>query len=297
MTAYSSYIFRMPEGCPYLDFTSLKAYIRAAYNSEDLHFTDHAEIGTTVRVVWHGSRRPRLELPPSIAFELYGFTAAEIYPDRVGFAAADDPHMATTAWLSRIVYDNAIGHGVSRVRRRKADGEGPPIARGHAGLLVIDGNRDKLVTGQSYPVGDIESQRRKDAEQQTARAAARERYAEESRQREALKTWRHPQYGWLYAVEEHHLDHGYHWRVMDSTFCDTIGYIRDCRVGPGQPAHQASPYPGSKIPLLTTLAGGDAAWLPVFTAFAGGADHRQDALGTFCTIAEALAAIAGAQPA
>lgn len=170
------FIFRMPENTPDLDFTSLEAYIRAAYDGEGPRHGDHAEIGTTVQVVWHGSRRPGLELPPAVDFQLYGLHIARIFPDRVNFAKHDDPHMATGEWVAKIIRDNAIGTSAGRIRRRKADGEGPWMSRGRAGLLVIDGDRDKPVTGRTYPVGDIEGMHRRNAESEAAWAAERERW-------------------------------------------------------------------------------------------------------------------------
>jgi hypothetical protein len=298
----SEFIFRMPAGTPDLDFTSLEAYIRAAYDGEDLLFSDHAEIGTTVQVVWRGSRRPGLEIPPCIDFSLYDTVIARIYQDRAEFPVTGDTHMATTEWIARIVRDNAIGGGAGRIRRRAAD---PlvPGPRGYVGPLAIDYDREQLVEGHAYPAGDIEGMRRRNAEQAAKRAIERERLSAEwsaRQQREdELKTWTHPQYGPLYAIEGHDLDHGFHWRVADGSYFDTIGYIRDTRVTPGDPPYMASPEPslnaGQDIPVLAASAGGDSSLIPVFTAFAGSADHRQDELGPFPTVAEALAAVAEAE--
>jgi hypothetical protein len=264
----SNYLLRIPQGIPELTFDDLDAWLgrRSA-----------CAIGTTVVV--HRT-------PEAITIELYGLVIAELYerPRRVTFPSADDAHLTTAAWITRIVRDNAIGTSVYRVRRHKADGPGPAVSRGQAGLLVIDGDRGKTVFGQTYPVAKarIEKMRRADAAWQRQWAAERERYAAESARREALKQYVHPVLGPVYAIDGNgQLDHGYHWQVVDSSLFGTLGYVRDTRVGPGDPWYQASPEPAE---------GG----LAVFTAFAGGPEHRDSALGAFGTIADALAAIAGA---
>jgi hypothetical protein len=166
------FIFRMPANCPDLDFKSLEAYIRAAYDGEDLRNGDHAGIGTTVRVTYEDSLVTGVPMPPRIAVRLYGLRIAAVYRHAVYFQQTGDAHMATTEWIAKIVRDNAIGTSVFRVRRRKSDSlvEGP---RGYMGPLAIGGDRDRLVEGYWYRVGDIEGQRRQHAEQKARRDATR----------------------------------------------------------------------------------------------------------------------------
>ena len=257
----NNYQFRFPADTPELDFASLAAYLDG---------WDERAIGTTVTVE---SYREGV-----IDILLYGLRIAQIGPNIVFFPGPDDPHMATSAWLGRIVRDNAMGSNVWRVRRLKGDGPGPEVARGRAGLLCIDGDRDKPVFGRAYPVGDIEGMRRRDAESRVQLAADRVRWAEESARREALKTWTGDG-GTFYATDDYSHEHGTYWRVVDGTFrdggaaYDTVGYVHDTRPGSG-----ASPEP-------------DPENKPVFMAFTGGEDHRRDSFGPFCDIWAALAVI------
>lgn len=210
----NEYLFRIPKDCPELTYESLTAYLGSR---------DERAIGATVTV--ESYREGVIDLL------LYGLRIAQIGPNILFFPGPDDPHMATTYWISKIVADNAISGWVGRIRRRKADGPGPYVSRGQAGLLVI-GGRDRPVFGRAYPVGDIEEKHRRDAEWQEQMAASREQYAEESRQREALKTYDGPE-GSAYAIDANST--GYHWRVIDTTFrdggaaYDTIGHVLDAR--------------------------------------------------------------------
>jgi hypothetical protein len=151
MTTYSPYIFRMPEDTPDLDFGSLQRLLWPA--------TAEHKIGTTVTITGTGLDSDE----PGIAFRLYDTVIAVIRRDSVEFPVTGDVHMATSEWIARIVRDNAIGRGAGRIRRRQAD---PlvPGPRGYAGPLAIDYDRDRLVEGHTYPVGDIEGMRRKNAE-------------------------------------------------------------------------------------------------------------------------------------
>jgi|HubBroStandDraft_3_1064219.scaffolds.fasta_scaffold258250_1 hypothetical protein len=158
----SEFIFRMPEHAPDLDFESLEAYIRAVVRGADLRNGDHAEIGTTVRVTYEDSPVTGVPMPARMTVRLYGLRIAAVYRHAVYFQQTGDAHMATTEWIAKVVRDNAIGTSVFRVRRRKSDPlvEGP---RGYMGPLAIGGDRDRLVEGYWYRVGDIEGQRRQDA--------------------------------------------------------------------------------------------------------------------------------------
>jgi hypothetical protein len=142
MTAQHEYVFRFPAGMPKLDFASLAEWM-----------TGHTarRIGATVvvRRTGHGCPHPHV-----IGIELYGLCIALVKPDRVVFPETRDTHAATSYWLGRIIADNGIGRSAWRIRRRKADRPGPPVARGQAGLLVIDGDRDRPVEGFAYRTQD-----------------------------------------------------------------------------------------------------------------------------------------------
>lgn len=132
------YIFRWSANVPQLSYAGLRRYL-------DEKDAGRREIGSTVEV---------RAIPGAVIFRLYELDLAIISgaPMHVKFTQADDPREATKHWLSRIVQDNDLGHGVSRVRRRKSDGPGPRHGHGEAGVLVIDGNRDKPVIGQTYSI-------------------------------------------------------------------------------------------------------------------------------------------------
>jgi hypothetical protein len=270
------FIFKMPKDTPELDFVTLKARMEAEYGGEELRYGDKLEIGTTVIIRWNDSGGL-----PSVEFVLYGLHIARISANEVRFTYTDDPHLATAEWTAKIVRDNAIGGSVWRMPRRKADGEGPWTSRGRAGLLCINGNRDKPVWGNTYRVSQdaIADRRRKHAEWEAEAAVRREEYAAESRRREALKTWTSPVLGAFYASDDYSQATGSFWRAVDMTFrdggasYDTVGYVHDTRPGSG-----ASP---------------DSDGSRVFEAFAGADQLTTRSLGTFPTVADALAAIAG----
>jgi hypothetical protein len=144
MPAYSNFQFRFPADVPDLTFEPLAARLRAVCNL-DRCTSCILEIGTTVLVRW-GPRRE------SVLIRLYSTTIAVLGADGTVRFPNDDPHMATTEWISRIVRDNGLGGGAGRIRRRKSDGPGPEMARGQAGLLCIDWDRDKPVHGPVHLV-------------------------------------------------------------------------------------------------------------------------------------------------
>jgi hypothetical protein len=134
----------MPEGTPDLSHDALAAYLDSR---------DERKIGATVTV--ENYREGVIDV------RLYDTRIAQIGPNLVFFPGPDDPHIATTYWLAKVVQDNGIGGNVFRVRRHKSDGEGPPVARGQAGLLTVDGDRDRPVFGRSYPVDHARIARRR----------------------------------------------------------------------------------------------------------------------------------------
>lgn len=138
----TEFIFRFPADMPELSYRPLDAEIGKLCSQPNCR-SCVLEIGTTVKV-----RR----LPLALEFRLYDTVIAYIYPGCVEFSKTDDPHQATTEWLTRIVQDNGIGYGVGRIRRHKADGPGPETSRGRAGLLVIEWTRSRPVVGRTYPV-------------------------------------------------------------------------------------------------------------------------------------------------
>jgi hypothetical protein len=154
----NEYIFRFPANMPELSYEALRAGLDATWTA--------LRIGSTVQV-WEDARG-------GVAVQLYDTVIARVCADRVEFTEADDGRMATSEWLAQILRDNGIAGGCGRVRRRKADGPGPWVSRGRAGLLVLceyDGPRDarREVIGKSYPVNP---------ERQAARRAYLARWAE-----------------------------------------------------------------------------------------------------------------------
>jgi len=156
------YIFRVPADTPDLDFGSLQRLLWPA--------TSEHKIGTTVTVTGTDLDTST----PGIALRLYDTVIAVIRRESVDFPVTGDAHMATTEWIAKIVRDNAIGYGAGRIRRRKSD---PlvPGPRGYAGPLAIDYDRDRLIEGRSYPVGDIGRLHRRRAIRQAELAAERKR--------------------------------------------------------------------------------------------------------------------------
>lgn len=138
----SEYIFRFPAAMPELTFEALTSRLRALCDREQCT-SCYDEIGTTVQVRWIRSKN-------AIMIRLYGTTIAILSDDGSVQFPADDPHLTTTEWITRIVRDNGLGNRVWRIRRHASDGPGPEVQRGHAGLLVIDGDRDKPVHGRVW---------------------------------------------------------------------------------------------------------------------------------------------------
>jgi len=85
------YIFKMPENTPELTHEGLTAWIEGH---------DTLDIGTTVHV-WRDDEH--------VMFSLYGTVLARIGRHFVEFTEHGDRHLATTQWLSKIVYDNGAG--------------------------------------------------------------------------------------------------------------------------------------------------------------------------------------------
>jgi hypothetical protein len=141
----NDYQFRWPADVPEMTFAALAARLSELCDRANC-VSDYVPLGTTVQVRWHTRDHS------SILVRLYDTTIAVLTSDDTIRFPNDDPHMATTAWIARIVRDNGLGHSVQRIRRRAGDGPGPEMSRGQAGLLVIDGDRDKPVHGRSWPV-------------------------------------------------------------------------------------------------------------------------------------------------
>ena len=139
----NEYIFRFPADTPPMTFDDLALRLEETCDQERCT-SCYARIGTTVQVRWHTAGRSALLV------RLYETTIAILEADGAIRFPNDDPHMATAEWISRIVRDNGLGSGVGRIRRRRADGPGPEGTRGMAGLLVIDGDRDKPVHGRAW---------------------------------------------------------------------------------------------------------------------------------------------------
>jgi hypothetical protein len=137
----SEYIFRWPANIPRLGFTSLLTWL----DSEP-----ERTIGTTVTVRRIGRGERPGDLRPVIIIELYGLAIALLRSEYVYFPDTRDGHYATTEWLAKIVRDSGIGGSLFRYPRRKRDGLGPLVPRGRAGILLIDGSRDRPLEGFAY---------------------------------------------------------------------------------------------------------------------------------------------------
>jgi hypothetical protein len=160
------YLFRFPDDVPPMTFEALAARLRAICGHARC-MSCYDTIGTTVQVRWHTADRS------SVMVRLYDTTIAVLTDDGTIRFPNDDPHMATTEWISKIVRDNGLGSWVGRIRRRKADGPGPETSRGQAGLLVVDG-RDAPVHGRVWTVNRERIARNLDwAEQWAAEMAFR----------------------------------------------------------------------------------------------------------------------------
>jgi hypothetical protein len=141
----TNFIFRFPADVPPMTFEALAARLRAVCNL-DRCSSCYDTIGTTVQVRWNSRDHS------AVLIRLYETTIAILGKDGSIQFPNDDPHKATTEWISKIVRDNGLGSGVCRIRRRKSDGPGPDVALGQAGLLVIDGDRSKPVHGRAWTV-------------------------------------------------------------------------------------------------------------------------------------------------
>lgn len=269
----SNYIFRFPEGTPDLTFDDLAAWLGGRSGRA---------IGTTVVIAHMPATETQFE---SIDIELYGLVIARLMnkPGRVEFPSADDPHLATTEWISKVVRDNCVGSSVGRIRRSRKDPLGPPVARGRAGLLVIypPGDRSKQVFGQMYPVSRarIAKARKADARRQVEWAAQREQYAAESSRLEALKTTQHPVLGPVHAVADIGKPDEWNWRAVDGQYFDTLGWINDTRITPDSNWFDVSPENTDPEAEPFAAFTEDGTWL---------SNHA--------TVAEALLAITDASP-
>lgn len=137
------FIFRFPAATPPMTFEALSARLRALCG-EDRCTSCYDEIGTTVQVRWLNRNKG------AVMVRLYCTTIAILSDDGSVQFPTDDPHQATTMWIERIVHDNGLGGRVGRIRRHAADGQGPPVARGYAGLLVINWDRARPVFGRVH---------------------------------------------------------------------------------------------------------------------------------------------------
>ena len=139
----SPHPFYFPADTPEMTFTALAARLQAVCSRSQC-MSCYATIGTTVQVRWRTTGRS------SILVRLYETTIAILSWDGTIRFPNDDPHMTTTEWISKIIYDNGLGSRAWRIRRRASDPPGPEISRGRAGLLCIDGDRDKPVHGRPW---------------------------------------------------------------------------------------------------------------------------------------------------
>lgn len=119
--------YELPASCPRLDYAGLAAWL----------------CGETDRAIRPGIM-VRKYSGPVISIELRGHWLAFIRPGSVRFAGATWHNMPSAGVLAdRIVTDNGLGAGVSRVRL------GGP---GRARLLAIDGDRGRLLPGNTYDI-------------------------------------------------------------------------------------------------------------------------------------------------
>ena len=135
--------FSWPAGMPQLTFEALTIWLEAG---------PERPLGRTAWVRRYGTG-PAAYLEPVTSLELHGACITLFKANRVIFPESGSTRISATYWLSQVVADSRIGGHVERVPRRKRDGPGPANARGQAGLLVIDGNRDRPVEGFAYRTG------------------------------------------------------------------------------------------------------------------------------------------------
>lgn len=162
-----SYVFTFPADTPPMTFEALAARLASLCDSANC-LADCIEIGSTVQARWNGRSHDK------ILVRLYQTTIAILGKDGTIQFPNDDPHMTTTRWIERIVYDNGLGHRVGRIPRRVADGPGPelPRSRGKAGLLVIDWDRSAPVHGRVWAVDRERIARNRDFREQWAASMA-----------------------------------------------------------------------------------------------------------------------------
>lgn len=139
------YIFRFPHDTPPMTYTALAARLRDRWYP-DASGRHHAKIGATVTLRWHTADQS------AVMVRLYETTIAILADDGTIRFPNDDPHYASTYWIEKIIADNGLGCRAGRIRRRKSDGPGPQVARGQAGLLCIDFDRDKPVHGRVHHI-------------------------------------------------------------------------------------------------------------------------------------------------
>jgi hypothetical protein len=140
------YVFRLPKDTPDMTYANLS---RLLWESQRTGQDPDIKVGTTVRISWL-HHLPDYHV---IVIWLYDLAIAHIREDSVTFMPkGDDGHKATNHWLSVIARHNGIAFGTGRIKRLKADGPGPEVARGQAGLLVLDWNRECPVVGKTYQV-------------------------------------------------------------------------------------------------------------------------------------------------
>lgn len=139
----NEFIFRFPAGTPPMTFAALAARLSDLCDRANC-LADIVRIGTTVELRWSGRNHS------AVMVRLYSTTIAILTKDGTVEFPNDDPHLATTEWISKIIYDNGLGDRAWRIRRHASDGAGPEASRGRAGLLCIDGDRSKPVHGRVH---------------------------------------------------------------------------------------------------------------------------------------------------
>jgi hypothetical protein len=169
----AEFLFRWPADTPEMTFESLAARLSDLCDRANC-LADTVQIGTTVELRWHGRDHS------AVMVRLYSTTIAVLADDGTIRFPNDDPHMTTREWIGKIIYDNGLGGSAWRIRRRASDGQGPAVARGSAGLLCIDGDRDKPVHGPVHRVDrDRIARNQENREQWAAEMAFRSLHPDE----------------------------------------------------------------------------------------------------------------------
>jgi hypothetical protein len=161
----SEFLFRFPANTPEMTFDALAHRLDGLCDQEGCT-SCYDQIGSTIQVRWYGRRRIGLMV------RLYETTIAILGSDDTIKFPNDDPHKTTTEWISKIIHDNGLGRNAWRIRRHAADGPGPEVARGQAGLLCIDGDRGKPVHGRTWTVDRKRIARNRDWAEQWAASMA-----------------------------------------------------------------------------------------------------------------------------